>query len=261
VGTAGGLVAYRPDGTWQLDPTPGDVRGLCGGGPAQQEPGTLYLLAWPDGFARRAGAGPLQFYAPQPDGIPLALALGREGSPHALTTRGLWRLGPGRPERVVDGSDAAGCRLAQSPDGAWWLGTPHGLLRAGPGGRWEPVGEQGGPPPAEVTDLGVIGGTLWVATTAGLWARGSSVWQRHLAEGAAGDAVFRAVAAADPGSLWLALEDRIVRYEPAGRGVLAEHLPGDSGLGSVRVRALRQGAGALWVVTECGVSRLTLQER
>jgi ligand-binding sensor domain-containing protein len=256
VGTAGGLVAFRPDGTWQLDARAGDVRGLCGGTARQQEPDAVYLLTWPHGVGRRTATEPVRFYAAQPEGIPLAVALGQDGRLHALTTRALFRHETGDWKRVAEGTDAAGCRLAQAADGTWWLGTSRGLQRATAAGGWEAAGERPGPGSAEVADLVAVGDTLWVATTAGLWARDAAGWRQHFPP--AGEAVVRAVTpAADPGVLWLAGEDRLVRYEPAGRRALAEHLPRDSGLGSARVTALREGAGALWVVTACGTSRLT----
>jgi ligand-binding sensor domain-containing protein len=261
VGTAGGLVTFRPDGTWRLDSAAGDVRGQCGGTAQQQEPGVLYLLAWPGGVGRLPAAGPLQFYSPQPEGLPLAVAPGQDGHLHVLTTRGLWRFAPGPPERLADGPGVmAGC-LVQTPDRTWWLGTARGLWRRTAAGHWEPAGEQPGPAQAEVTDLLVTGDTLWAATTDGLWARDASGWCRHLPERPGDEGVIRALAAAaDPASLWLACEDRLLRYEPAGRKVLASYTPRNSGLGSTRITALRQGDATLWAIGQGGISRLTLEQ-
>jgi ligand-binding sensor domain-containing protein len=261
VGTAGGLVTFRPDGTWRLDAGVGDVRGLYGGGARQREPDTVYLLAWPRGFGRRTGSGAVQFYSPQPDGIPLVVALGQDGYPYALTTRAFWRLRSDGPERVAEGFDGAVRHLAQTPDGAWWVGTTRGVWGCSPARCLEPTGEQSGPTEAEVTDLVVLGDTLWAATTDGLWARDGSGWQPHDVEGSKERGAVRTVApAADPRILWLAAEDRLLRYDPAGRRVLATYTPRSSGLGSARITALREGGGVLWVVTSCGTYRLLLEQ-
>jgi ligand-binding sensor domain-containing protein len=250
VGTAGGLVAFRPDGTWQLDAAAGDVRALCPG------PGALHLLTWPRGSGQLTAAGAVQFDARPPAGVPLALAPGRDGVPHLLTTRALWRLGPGEPAAVADGGDPGAGPLAQGADGTWWLGTPRGVQRRTPAGRWEAAGEQPGPAQAEATGFAVVGDTLWAATTAGLWAHDGGGWRRHLP----GEEVVRAVApAGGAGALWVAGEARLVRYAPATGQVTASYTPADTGLGSARVVALCEAAGALWVVTQCGVGRLKLE--
>jgi ligand-binding sensor domain-containing protein len=261
IGTAGGLVAFGPDGSWSLDSRAGNVRGLCGGAERQQEPGVVYLLAWPRGIGRWRTPGPVEFYSSQPDGIPLVMAVGQDGHLYALTTRGLWRFQPGAPECIAEAVGVAAVSLAQTPDRTWWLGTSRGVWRRTASGRWEPVGEQSGPAHAEVTDLAVVGDTLWVATTAGLWEHDASGWSRHVPDPTAEDPVVRAVApAGDPEVLWLACGDRLTRYAPAERRITATYLPRRSGLGSVRIAALREAGGVLWAVTAAGISRLTLDK-
>ncbi|HYT92731.1 MAG TPA: hypothetical protein VEL76_28700 [Gemmataceae bacterium] len=254
VGTAGGLITFHSDGSWDLDSDAGDIRDLCLG------EGGLHVLAWPRGLGRLAGTGPVTFAIPQPSGILLALALGQADQPYVLTTRGLWRLAPGGLESVADGPlEEARC-VAQTADGVWWLGTVRGVWRRTAAGHWAPSGEQSGPGQAEITALLAAGGTLWVATTAGLWSREGFNWQPHrLGEASAPDAVVRAVAPTQAGSaLWVASETRLLRYGLAAGTVMASYTACDSGLGSMRIMALCEAPGALLVVTQAGVSRLAL---
>jgi ligand-binding sensor domain-containing protein len=244
VGTAGGLVAFEPGGAWSLDASCGDVRALC----------PPHLLAWPHGVGRLSAEGRATFLDPQPDGVPLALASGRDGLTHVLTTRALWRLGDGAPAAVGEGRDGGPCALAQAPDGAWWLGTARGVFRLA-GGRWELSGEHPGPVEAEVNGLAVVGGDVWVAAATGLWQRREGGWRHHPA---AGDGALRVVAAAGGGALWLAAADRVLRYDPAAGAVRTAFTPADSGLPGRQVTGLLEHGGSLWVTARGGVGRLTL---
>jgi ligand-binding sensor domain-containing protein len=141
------------------------------------------------------------------------------------------------------------------PDGRWWLGTPRGVLRLDAPGRWALDGEQPGPLEGSVAGLAVVGRTLWVGTAGGLWARGADGWQPH-APGPPERPGVRAVAAAgEAGDLWVACEDRLVRYVPAARAVRAAYTPQNSGLGSTRVEGLAESGGVLWVATRAGITR------
>jgi ligand-binding sensor domain-containing protein len=129
------------------------------------------------------------------------------------------------------------------------------------GREWEFAGEPDGPLGAEVHGLAVIGGALWVAAEGGLWSRREGRWQRHpRAEGGRPPAVRALAPAAAPGRLWLAYADGVVLRDVERGAEGARHTPLNSGLAGYRVRALVESAGKLWVVTECGVSRLDLRE-
>jgi ligand-binding sensor domain-containing protein len=64
--------------------------------------------------------------------------------------------------------------------------------------------------------------------------------------------------AGQTGALWLAGPDGVVRFDPGTGAAAAPLTVANSGLAGKRVAALAEGAGALWVVTHSGISRLTL---
>jgi ligand-binding sensor domain-containing protein len=252
VGTAGGLVTFRPGGDWALAREAGDVRQLAAAG------GHLYLLAWPRGVGRLSDPGQVEFLAGQPPGVPLALAPGRDGRPHVLTTRGLWRLEDDGRWQVRGGPEVQALCLAEAADGAWWLGTSRGVYRLVEG-SWELAGEQPGPLQAAVAGLVVLGDTLWAATESGLWARRGGAWVAHQTAPGRDPYPVQALApAAGAAALWLAGPDGVVRFDPAGGAAAARYTVADSGLAGRRVTGLAEAAGALWVVTHSGISRLTL---
>lgn len=260
VGTAGGLVAFQPNGKWTLHEDGGDVRAL---NVARSEansmtPETLWVLAWPRGIGRWANPDWIDFRGPQPTGLPTALAVGRDGHPYLLAGCALWRLASDELKEVTRTVPTTARCLAQTPDGQWWLGATQGVYRL-VSGEWELVGEQPGPLQAGVRALAVLHGQLWAATEMGLWMRRGEKWEPY-------DAVpddnlwdVRALAPASSNSaLWLARQDRVVRYDPATRMQSIQYTRANSGLGSCRVTALAEIDGDLWIVTQAGISHIKL---
>jgi ligand-binding sensor domain-containing protein len=249
-GTAGGLVAFGPGDEWAAHLIGEDVRALAVN-PAEQQ--TPWLLAWPLGVDRMLGPGQPSERVEQPPGLPLALAVGRDGAATAITGRSRWELGYGTPAELPGGGHIAARCLVQAADDVWWLGTTEGAYHLA-GGRWALAGEQPGPGGAEVYGLAVLGDTLWAATETGLWARRADGWTRH------GDGTeVRALApAGGAGRLWLARGGGVERYDPASGAIEARYTPAESGLASRRVTALAENAGTLWIATQAGISRLRL---
>jgi ligand-binding sensor domain-containing protein len=249
VGTAQGLVRFGPGAEPSLDRNAGDVLCLCGD----------YLLARPRGVGRIDRSGRVAFVAKQPPGLPLTMALDLEGALHILTTQGLSRLRIDDYQEIgTPGVDDQARCLVQTLDRTWWLGTTRGLFRLAERG-WELAGEQPGPTLAEVHGLAVAGENLWAATEEGLWMRQDGGWIRHAPYPSNPAAPVRAIAAAgDPGVLWLAGLEGVIRYDPAAGASDAAYTPANSGLAGRRVTALLESAGTLWVVTQSGISRLAL---
>lgn len=271
VGTAGGLAVFGAgdDGTLDtFDASTGDVQGLCApaaepavaSADAGAAPGPgPWLATWPGRV--RPWRDPAHQAPPRPPGPVLALALDREGRPHALTSRGLWRLDADRP-RPVGGPPPSDARcLAELPDDGWWVGTATGAYVLDRGDqRWRLAGEPTGPLQAPIADLLVRGDTLWVGAVTGLWARRHDAWMRHGPPPPADPWEILALAPASrPGALWLARTDGIVLYDPAEGRTSEPVTPATSGLPGRRVVALLEQDDALWVVTRTGVGRWSLK--
>ncbi len=257
IGTADGLLSLgvNPD-DWTHMADIGDVRAVAATGSSASSSGDLWLLTWPDGALRLIGCKTLDRSWPQAPGIPCLLALGNDAQPHVVSDGILWRLTAQRPERLSSNAPAMVTGLAQTPDGAWWLGTTQGVYRLDTG-NWSLAGELPGPQAAEVFALAVCRGSLWAGTESGLWQRLATGWELH---GENGERVHAIAESGDKRSLWLALADGIARYDPAQHQLGQLHTPANSGLASRRVAALIEGLNCLWVVTLAGVSRLTLTE-
>jgi ligand-binding sensor domain-containing protein len=249
VGTAGGLLTFGPGREWSLDLEEVDVRAVC---PAAD--GTLWVLAWPAGVVcRPAGGGPF-FDRLALAGLPVALALGQDGNPYAVTEGGLWQLSPGPPRAVEREVPAFARCLAQTPDRTWWLGTAQGVYQLAPGAGWRLAGERRGPTQAEVHALAVINGALWAATAAGLWERRGGGWLPHATDTPGNlPAVWALAPAGTAEKLWVGRADGVVRYDIRDCRVELIYTPPESGLAGRRATALVESAGALWVVTEAGV--------
>jgi ligand-binding sensor domain-containing protein len=159
---------------------------------------------------------------------------------------------------VGGGAGAQARCLVQAADGAWWVGTDRGVYRLA-GASWELAGEQPGPLQAAVAGLIAVGDTLWAATESGLWERRGGAWALRAAGPGRDAAPVRALApAGKTGVLWLAGPDGVVRFDPATGSVAAPLTVANSGLAGKCVATLAESAGALWVVTHSGISRLTL---
>jgi ligand-binding sensor domain-containing protein/signal transduction histidine kinase len=87
------------------------------------------------------------------------------GEVWALTAAGLFRIDGDRATRIdLNAGLTENSRMAAGPDGALWLGTADGLMRAGADGAFHPVGVSG-----EVLALAVDGnGTAWAGARPGL---------------------------------------------------------------------------------------------
>jgi ligand-binding sensor domain-containing protein len=254
IGTVGGLLTWGPDEHWRHDPTAGDVRALAGGG---AEPQKAWLLSWPHGVGRLGQSAAPDYRLPQPPGLPVALAAA-DREPYVLTGRGLYRIRGNRVEEVAGPPPVTVRCLVPTQDGTWWAGTVRGVYRLD-GRRWKLAGERPGPLDAEVFALGFHDGSLWAATAVGLWARQEQQWVGHL-QGPAGDPwPIRALGVEESsGALWLADDNGVFRYDPATRISGPAFTPLNSGLPSRRVAALAADAHVLWIVTDTGSSRCTL---
>jgi hypothetical protein len=262
IGTAGGVVAGTRGRVWTRDGDVGDVRAACVA--ASGDPGdrrtTLWMLTWPHGIRRFDGPDWIAAPAPQPPGLPKALAVGADGSAYVVSGETLWRINGEYVTPVASHVPAtAGC-LAQGPEETWWIGTTRGLHRLA-GAGWELFGAQPGLDQAEVYALVRIDGTLWAATASGLWAHEGGGWTEHPAATTA--SARRAVTLAPSDSreaIWLARDDGVVRYEP-GRGITkGPYDVTNSGVCSRRIVAVAECAGTLWVATKGGISRFTWSE-
>ncbi len=90
---------------------------------------------------------------------------GPHGVVWALTAAGLFRIEGARAEAVnLHGDLTENSTMTAGADGAVWLGTTGGLMRAGADGRFQPAGASG-----EVLALAAAGnGTVWAALRSGL---------------------------------------------------------------------------------------------
>jgi ligand-binding sensor domain-containing protein len=256
-GTAGGLAGIGRDEQVTLQPERGAVWRLCltGDAPATGGRRAYCAMAWP----RRLIVSGRR--APVLEGAPLALAEGLDGFAHVLTSEGLWRVVPDVARLAAAPPERTG-ELAQTPDGDWWAGAAAGVFQLRDG-EWLLSGEQPGPGSSEVFHVAAVGGALWAATAGGLWSRQGGTWELHGAAEQAGtqQRSVRVVAGAGAGdALWLARADGVVRYDPRDKRVLRLYTRANSGLVSSRVNSLLEVDGVLWVFTDCGVSRLLLEE-
>jgi ligand-binding sensor domain-containing protein len=261
IGTAGGLVEFRDDEEWKLDAIDRHVhvRGLChcNIGSEQEPREETWMLAWPGGV-RTVSGGTGQRSVQQPPGFPMALAVGQDQHAYVVTGRGICRLGDGEAVGVLVAPPAPVRCAAQTPDGVWWLGTTRGVYRW-LADRWSFASEPSGPLQAEIHALAVISGTLWAASGDGLWARQADAWQLHEKPLTADRRVVALAPTEDRKALWLASADGVVRFDPEANVVGRLLSPLNSGLASRRITALVETGRRLWIATQAGISRLTLE--
>jgi ligand-binding sensor domain-containing protein len=252
VGGAGGVYSCAPDGSWEVISASNTARGL-----AMDDAGTVWQIGWPVGI-RPLSEG----VAPSLRGLPLALAADVDGRIHCITQRALWRLDDGQWQEVAGSCPAAPRCLEQTGDGRWWLGTDQGVYRL-VAGCWQQAGEQPGPRCSLVEAMSVSDSALWVAAENGLWMWRGDAWIDHgmaLTLEPGGEGGVQALGRATNGKLWLAREDALVEYDAIKRTIDQNRrfTPLNSGLGSLRITALAEASGYLWVCTRAGLSWLDL---
>ncbi|GAA6617735.1 hypothetical protein [Scytonema sp. NUACC26] len=257
VGTVGGLFTYQSTNKkWQFFSNNNeDIRALA----LNSTSNTFWILSWPNGMDKRLLDGSRADYnpVPQPLSLPLLLAMGQDGHPYVLTERALWRLTTVKTEEVVPSSPSGSLCMLQY-DGVWWIGTSQGLYRL-MNGKWQLVGDQPGPLEAAVCDLAVIENTLCVATANGLWTLKNSQWVQHNLKLPSNFPLVWVVAPSIHfKAIWLACEDGVVCYDPFSRNIREHYTCINSGLASRRVTALVESTHVLWIVTQAGISCITL---
>lgn len=248
-GTVTGLLSFGVGNQFELDGNCGAVRSLVSAAD------NLWLLALPNGLGSWKNGQP-DFSGPQPDGLPLALALDENDCPALVTANGVWWLDLFGQPRFLRAPTIQPVRSLLW-FGGWWLGTGQGVYQL-VGTGWRLEGEQPGPQQSDISALVKIDGGLWVASSSGLWQRDQGHWVEHSGACLAQDPGIRAVAAASSHRLWVARADGVALYDPHSQAVLKCHTPQNSGLGSSRVTALLEDQGSLWVATTAGISRLNL---
>ncbi len=261
VGTAGGVIAFDLDNEWRIWANHNDVRSLSviSSNDKSTTKEMLWILAWPQGIGNlNFSTGP-NFPKLKLPGLPTLLSAGNDGCPYIITGSALWRLRGDQLTKIAPGVSGLPRCLLQTPDSVWWLGTVRGLYRLA-SGRWKFVGAQPGPLQAEVYALVVADNTLWVATEIGLWERQNEDWILHNPGQQNSSRAVWALAAGRLGTLWMASAEGVCCYNPKTKMQGVSYTAFNSGLGSRRVTALLETPGFLWIVTQVGISRLTLDE-
>jgi signal transduction histidine kinase/ligand-binding sensor domain-containing protein len=198
----------------------------------------------------RGYAQPAQAYATYQD---------RGGRVWALSPDGVYRFERGGfvLASATDLSEAS--RMAESPDGALWLGTEDGLLRAAAGSEeLKPVQGKVG----AVAALAIANGNeVWAATRMSLQRCGADGCRPVHVPGLPAHALISAlVPSAGPasvsaasGSVWIGTDDGLYLLS----GHAARRYRQQDGLPSDRVEQLyRDREGALWIGTSRGLARM-----
>ncbi len=134
------------------------------------------------------------------------------GGVWALTAAGLFRIEGERAKRIdLHAGLTENSRMAAGPDGALWLGTADGLMRAGADGVFRPMGSGG-----EVLALAVDGnGSAWAGMRSGLEVC-SAVGCRGVAE--PGGGAVNALVSDTRGRMWIGTDAGL--FSPEGNRVL-----------------------------------------
>ena len=142
--------------------------------------------------------------------------------------------------------------IRQDPAGRIWIGSEQDLT------CWDRdtftiyTAAEGGLPSNSVQSIAVDGeGTVWVATTEGLWSlREGDVRTYTTADGLASDQVFRLMVDG-PGYLWLATWGGVNRFD----GEVFQTLTAEDGLATHTVMAMHNDAdGTIWFGTSGGLT-------
>ncbi len=144
-------------------------------------------------------------------------------------------------------------------------GEPLGLVRmsagrlfvGGPGGIWERRGNSWEPVPGNysrsVTDVAVVGDTLWICTLKGLFELREGITRRIFAPADIASGAIRSLAVAPDGRLWIGTSGGLDVYQ---NGKRVAHFGGTEGLPCTDVYRLRfDGQGVLWIATARGLAR------
>jgi signal transduction histidine kinase/ligand-binding sensor domain-containing protein len=193
-----------------------------------------------------------------------------EGLLVGVRHRGLFEEGPDgalRPAAWAQGLPSDRLRaLAQSPDGALWVGSDDGLARLHEG-RWQTWSEAEGAPPGSLRALWVDErGVLWVGSYGGGLGRfDGHRWTRYSAQDGLHENVVSFIAPDRDGGLWLNGNrglSRVLRHDldalasGAQRQLQARGLPSGEGNGGVQPTGWMSPDGVLWVPTIYGPVRI-----
>lgn len=253
LGTASGLFTYKPSQEWQLciNSEQEDIRAIVQN-PDNTE--TPWVLSWSYGVSKLQPGDWLEEYYPQPPNTPLLLVRGQDRYPYVLTERALWCLKTNNYEQICEVNHSYSSLLTQTSDGVWWLGTQRGLYR-----QWEFVGEPSGPLMAPIYALTEFQKDIWVATANGLWRLQDNNWvQLNLELPSKGMPIWALTPSLRSEALWLACEEGVICYNISTKSISKHYTCINSGLASHRVNALVESTNALWIVTQAGISCVTL---
>jgi ligand-binding sensor domain-containing protein/signal transduction histidine kinase len=130
----------------------------------------------------------------------------RSGRVWALTASGLFQIEGDHAERVgLDAALTENSRMVEGPDGALWLGTADGLVRAGADGSFRTTGAVG-----EVLALAMDGkGTAWAGMRSGLEACAASGCRSVELPGLPAGGVVNALVIDRTGRLWIATDQGV----------------------------------------------------
>ncbi len=293
IGTASGIVLWRPDSAWSTRRTlagPPEQRQFWVFGIYQDRNGTVWVGTQGSGLLRwDAGAQQFARYRHQqgdPHSLPSnhiyamlldrsdTLWLGTWGAGVTRTDLGSQGLGRFVPEAAMHDAalqDNVIDALSGAGPGRIWLGGPGGLrLFDTDSGAIVKTWRHDAARPASLSSNYVLalwqgaGAVLWIGTSEGLERLDTPDGALHKVRlGAAPNQAIRKIAPAHEGSLWLASEGGVLHYDPAS-GVV-KPLAYDPGAAGGRANAsvgvmLEDRRGRLWIGNPYG-DGLDVRER